>query len=81
MERPPEPSSKIFCMRPVIGAMYEVVTGLYAPWTRVMNISKRKSVSVGPAHASGWNCTEKMFFVEWMSPSFEPSLALTKSCW
>ena len=47
---------------------------------RWLTILKRKSVSVGPAHASGWNWTEKKGSVEWMSPSLVPSLALTKNC-
>ena len=36
--------------------------------------------AAGPAHASGWNCTEKIGRVWWMMPSLVPSLALTKNC-
>jgi hypothetical protein len=31
------------------------------PSTCSMNMSKRKDVSVGPPHASGWNCTENIW--------------------
>ena len=63
-----------------IAVSYAIVTGCGVPSTRLRNIVKRKSVSVGPAHASGWNCTEKIGRVWWMMPSLVPSLALTKNC-
>ena len=37
--------------------------------------SKRKSVSVGPGAASGWNCTLWKGLRMWRMPSFVPSLA------
>lgn len=39
------------------------------------NVSKRNAVSIGPPAASGWNCTEKIFFETWMMPSLDMSLA------
>ena len=76
--RPAAPAGDVHSPWSVRG-VWAMVTGAAMPTTRFRNILKRKSVSVGPAHASGWNCTEKMGCTWWMMPSLEPSLALTKS--
>eukprot|EP00001_Collodictyon_triciliatum_P070233 12452_3 len=82
MERPPEPRTRTrrtMTLSMLTGASTgtETFSGdfLYSR-TVVRNFSKR-SVSVGPPLASGWNWTLKKGFLMWI-PSLLPSLALTK---
>ena len=73
MLRPPEPrisTLRNFCRRKKL-VFSGVFSGVSQPRMLFTKRSNRKRVSRGPAHASGWNCDEKIFFVRWMIPSFE----------
>ena len=77
MVSPPEPKTKTLRYR--FGTEYGIVVTTEAVGSAMncRKLSNRKSVSVGPPFASGWNWTENQGLEEWMMPSLVPSFALT----